>query len=267
MTYLQIDQVTKTYNRAGAGPLLALTETTIGVEKGQFVTIVGPSGCGKTTLLKIVQGLTNPTAGSVRLEGSAVAPRSGKVATVFQSAALFPWFTVLRNVSFGLECSGMPRREARSRAQQELDRVGLRGFENNYPHELSGGMQQRANLARAMAVNPDVLLLDEPYAALDPQTRDDMQAQLLDIWGETRKTVLMITHQIDEAVFLSDRAIVMGPRPGRLVADEHIALPRPRALEIKHTPQFQNYVNQIWHVLRAAEGRPALSTTADQASA
>lgn len=254
MSDLEIQDVSKTYVRKkSADPLHALASTNATVASGEFVTVVGPSGCGKTTLLKIVQGLVAPSSGTVHIGDLKVTGPSTKVATVFQAAALFPWFSVLRNVAFGLECQGVKRKEATARAREQLERVGLSGFEKQYPNELSGGMQQRANLARAMAVSPEILLMDEPYAALDPQTRDEMQAELLAIWDQTRRTVLMITHQIDEAVFLSDRVLVMSPRPGRILADISVDLPRPRDLELKHSPEFQVYVDRIWHLLREAE--------------
>ena len=168
---------------------------------------------------------------------------------VFQEASLFPWFSVARNVGYGLECRKIPRAEAIRRAQPFIEMVGLAGFEKHYPYELSGGMQQRANLARALAVDPAVLLMDEPFAALDAQTREMMQAELLDIWSQTSKTVLFITHQINEAIYLSDRVIVMSARPGRVIADIEIDLPRPRGLDIKRHEQFLKYEDQIWAMI------------------
>jgi NitT/TauT family transport system ATP-binding protein len=168
---------------------------------------------------------------------------------VFQDAALFPWYTVLGNVSYGLQCQGVSKREAHERALPLIKMVGLAGFESKYPYQLSGGMQQRANLARALTVDPEILLMDEPFAALDAQTRELMQAELLRIWAQARKTVLFITHQIDEAIYLSDRVIVMSARPGRILADIPVDLPRPRELHIKRTPGFVALVDRIWELI------------------
>jgi len=168
---------------------------------------------------------------------------------VFQDASLFPWYSVIRNLTYGMECRGVSAKKARSAVLPLLDKVGLTGFEKHYPYELSGGMQQRVNLARALAVDPEILLMDEPFAALDAQTREIMQAELLRIWAETRKTVLFVTHQIDEAIFLSDRVIVMSARPGRIILDSRIDLPRPRSLEIKETPEFLGLQKKIWSLL------------------
>ena len=170
---------------------------------------------------------------------------------VFQDAALFPWYSVLDNVSYGLVCAGVKQEEARKRATPLIELVGLAGFEHKYPYQLSGGMQQRANLARALAVDAPILLMDEPFASLDAQTRELMQAELLRIWNASQKTVVFVTHQIDEAVFLSDRVVVMSARPGRILADIKIDLPRPRALDMKRTPAFVAYEDQIWKLLAA----------------
>jgi NitT/TauT family transport system ATP-binding protein len=231
--------------------LLAIDRLSAGVEEGEFVTIVGPSGCGKTTFLKIVDGLLAPTAGQLLLDGRSISQPGRDRAIVFQDSSLFPWYTVSRNVAYGLECQGVKGAEARDRAQPFIEMVGLEGFEHHYPYELSGGMQQRVNLARALAVSPELLLMDEPFAALDAQTRELMQAELLGIWNQAHKTVLFITHQIDEAIYLSDRVIVMSARPGRVIADITIEIARPRALGVKRSPRFLEYVDQIWNLIES----------------
>jgi len=216
------------------------------VADGEFVSLLGPSGCGKSTFLKIVNGLLRATAGEIRLRGTG---KGREDAMVFQDAALFPWYSVLDNVAYGLVCAGVKRSEARRRAQPLIDLVGLAGFADKYPYQLSGGMQQRANLARALAVDSQILLMDEPFASLDAQTRELMQAELLRIWNTAKKTVVFVTHQIDEAVYLSDRVIVMSGRPGRILADIRVDLPRPRALDVKRSPEFAAYEAQIWKLL------------------
>ena len=229
-----------------ADRLLAIERVDLDIREGEFVSIVGPSGCGKSTFLKIVNGLFPTTEGTIEIRK----PKSGSAdAMVFQDSALFPWYTVIDNVAYGLVCQGVPRKEARLRAQPFIDMVSLAGFEQKFPYQLSGGMQQRANLARALTVDPEILLMDEPFAALDAQTRELMQAELLRIWNEAHKTVLFITHQIDEAIYLSDRVVVMSARPGRILADIPIELPRPRRLEIKRTPEFIRYADQIWTLI------------------
>ena len=211
------------------------------------MSIVGPSGCGKSTLLKIINGLLPNYEGEVQVHS---APRAGPTgAMVFQDAALFPWFNILSNVAYGLRCRGVPARHAYERAMAFIGIVGLSGFESKYPYQLSGGMQQRANLARALTVDPEILLMDEPFAALDAQTREVVQAELLRIWSEARKTVLFITHQIDEAIYLSDRVVVMSARPGRILADLSVALPRPRELRIKRTPEFAALADEVWDLI------------------
>jgi NitT/TauT family transport system ATP-binding protein len=226
--------------------LVAIERMDVDVPQGQFASIVGPSGCGKSTFLKIVNGLLPATEGEIEVRR----PDHGKDhAMVFQDSSLFPWYTVIGNVSYGLVCQGVPRKEAHERAKPLIKLVGLEGFESKYPYQLSGGMQQRANLARALTVDPELLLMDEPFAALDAQTREIMQVELLRIWSQAQKTVLFITHQIDEAIFLSDRVIVMSARPGRILADIPIDLPRPRALELKRTPEFTAYEDQVWKLI------------------
>ena len=226
--------------------LLAVDRVDLDIKEGQFVSIVGPSGCGKSTFLKIVNGLFPATDGTIELRR----PDHGVAhAMVFQDSSLFPWYTIVDNVAYGLVCQGVPRKEAQARAKPLIDLVSLTGFETKFPYQLSGGMQQRANLARALTVDPEILLMDEPFAALDAQTRELMQAELLRIWNEAHKTVLFITHQIDEAIYLSDRVIVMSARPGRILADIAIDLPRPRKLEIKRSPDFITYADQIWSLI------------------
>jgi NitT/TauT family transport system ATP-binding protein len=226
--------------------LLAVEKVDLDIAEGQFVSIVGPSGCGKSTFLKIVNGLFPATEGQIEIKN----PKVGVAhAMVFQDSSLFPWYTIIDNVAYGLVCQGVPRKEAQERAKPLIDLVSLTGFEKKFPYQLSGGMQQRANLARALTVDPEILLMDEPFAALDAQTRELMQAELLRIWHEAHKTVLFITHQIDEAIYLSDRVLVMSARPGRIMADIAIDLPRPRRLEIKRTPEFIKYADEIWGLI------------------
>ena len=227
--------------------LLAIERIDLEIPKGQFVSIVGPSGCGKSTFLKIVNGLLPGYEGEIEILSPAT--RGSAHAMVFQDAALFPWYSVLSNVAYGLMCQGVPRKEAQKRAMPLIKMVGLAGFESKYPYQLSGGMQQRANLARALTVDPELLLMDEPFAALDAQTRELMQAELLRIWAQARKTVLFITHQIDEAIYLADRVLVMSARPGRILADIPIDLPRPRELRVKRTPDFVRFADQVWELI------------------
>ncbi len=234
------DQVTKE-------TLQAIEQIDLEIPEGAFVSIVGPSGCGKSTFLKIVNGLLPDYEGEIEV----LQPNADGTAhaMVFQDASLFPWFNVLSNVAYGLRCRGIPAKVANERAMRFIKMVGLEGFESKYPYQLSGGMQQRANLARALTVDPEILLMDEPFAALDAQTRELMQAELLRIWAEAKKTVLFITHQIDEAIYLADRVLVMSARPGRILADIPVNLPRPRELRIKRTPEFTALADQVWELI------------------
>ena len=229
---------------------LAFADVSLTVGEGEFVCIVGPSGCGKTTLLNVVAGLLRHDEGSLRVGGALVNGPGISRATVFQHASLLPWRTVTGNVRYGME---MQRRfdEAtmRARAEHFVNLVGLAGFESRFPSELSGGMQQRVNLARALATDPEVLLMDEPFAALDAQTREFMQAELLKIWTKQKKTVLFITHQIDEAVFLADRVVVMGTRPGRIKREFAVPFARPRALSVKREPGFLALIDAVWGLI------------------
>jgi len=226
--------------------LVAIESMDLDVADGEFVSLLGPSGCGKSTFLKIVNGLLKATAGEIRLRQNG---KGREDAMVFQDAALFPWYSVLDNVAYGVVCAGVSSAEARKRAAPLVTLVGLDGFETKYPYQLSGGMQQRANLARALAVDAAILLMDEPFASLDAQTREVMQAELLRIWNAARKTVVFVTHQIEEAVYLSDRVVVMSARPGRILADLRIDLPRPRALDVKRSAEFTTYAARIWKLL------------------
>jgi NitT/TauT family transport system ATP-binding protein len=249
-------------DQATGDRLLAIDRVDLDIRSGEFVSIVGPSGCGKSTFLKIVNGLFPATQGTIDISQ----PGSGPAhAMVFQDSSLFPWYSVMSNVAYGLICQGVPKKEAQARSKPFIDMVSLTGFEEKFPYQLSGGMQQRANLARALAVDPAILLMDEPFAALDAQTRELMQAELLRIWSEANKTVLFITHQIDEAIYLSDRVLVMSARPGRILADIPIELDRPRRLEIKRTPEFIRYADEIWTLI-SSQLRPE-SPIVDDAAA
>ena len=229
--------------------LLALDDVTLKVMDGEFLSIVGPSGCGKTTFLSVVDGLLPATGGRILLDGKGVTKPGRDRAVVFQDASLLPWRTVQGNVLYGLECQGVNSREARERAQQFTEMVGLRGFENHYPHELSGGMQQRVNLARALVMDPQILLMDEPFASLDAQTREVMQEELLQIWRQAKKTVLFITHQINEAVYLSDKVVVFTARPGKVKQTVSIDIERPRKLAVKRDPRFLQAEDCIWNLI------------------
>jgi NitT/TauT family transport system ATP-binding protein len=231
------------------GELTVLEDINLSVAAGEFVSLVGPSGCGKTTLLRIVAGLESADRGDIRIDGRGVTRPGIDRGFVFQADALLPWRTVLGNALIGLEVNGARGVEARSRTQGLLRLVGLGGFEGYYPRQLSGGMRQRVNLARALAVDPEVLLMDEPFSALDAQTREIMQTELTRIWASGKKTVLFITHQIDEAVYLSDRVVVLSRRPGRIHEVVSVTLPRPRALSVKRSPEFSAYVERIWRLI------------------
>jgi len=248
---LRIDQLSRWFETRTGEVVEALRGISLDIEEGEFVSIVGASGCGKTTLLRIVDGLIAPSAGQVLLNGRRIAGPGPDRSFVFQQDSLFPWRTVMDNVLFGLEVQGRLNGQARQVAEEMVHLVGLDGFERAYPHELSGGMRQRVNLARALAVDPEVLLMDEPFASLDAQTREIMQSELLRIWNARRKTVLFITHQIDEAIYLADRAIIFTVRPGRVRETLSIDLPRPRSLDVKLSPAFVNKVGYVWRQIEA----------------
>ena len=241
---LSVQGLTKRFNS-----LEVLRSISADIGRGEFVSIVGPSGCGKTTFLRIVGGLEKANGGEVRLDGRVLDGPGPDRGFVFQQDNLLPWRNVLANTEIGPEIGGYRNPEQRSKTMQLLKLVGLAGFENYFPRQLSGGMRQRVNLARALAVDPDLLLMDEPFSALDAQTREIMQTELLRIWEEGRKTVLFVTHQIDEAVYLSDRIFVFARRPGRINEIVEVDLPRPRPLSMKRTPEFVAYVDHIWKLI------------------
>ncbi|MBN8508424.1 MAG: ABC transporter ATP-binding protein [Burkholderiales bacterium] len=229
---------------------LALQATSLEVAENDFITILGPSGCGKSTLLRIVAGLDTQTAGEVLLDGRRIDGPGADRGMVFQSYTLFPWLTVLDNVCFGLVERGLPRAQQLDIAHGFLAKVGLKGFDKHYPKQLSGGMQQRVAIARALANDPRMLLMDEPFGALDHQTRELMQELLLGIWEEQRKTVLFVTHDIDEAVFMGSRVIVMSARPGRIKLDRKVELAHPRHYSVKTTPAFAALKAELTEAVR-----------------
>lgn len=251
MPKLLIDGVARTFpGLRGRPPTRALEPTRLAVADNDFITILGPSGCGKSTLLRIVAGLDTPTEGRVLLDGVPVTGPGPDRGMVFQSYTLFPWLTVRRNICFGLVERGVPARRQREIADYFIAKTGLKGFEDHYPKMLSGGMQQRTALARALANDPKILLLDEPFGALDNQTRALMQELLLGIWEQDRKTVLFVTHDIDEAIFLASRVVVMSARPGRLKCNIAIDLPHPRDYKVKTSPAFAAYKAQLTEEIR-----------------
>lgn len=253
----------------GTTEFTAIKGVALDVQQGEFLTIVGPSGCGKTTLLEILAGLAQPSEGSLRIDGREVSGPSLSRGIVFQQYALLPWRSALANVEFSLEASsGLSRRARRQKAQDALALVGLKGFEQRYPHELSGGMKQRVAIARSLVYEPDILLMDEPFGALDAQTRELLQEELLGLWQRTRTTIVFITHSIDEAVYLGQRVAVMTSRPGRIKALIDVELPRGDLdADIRSHPDFARYRHQIWDLLRTevARARPVATEAREPA--
>src|SRR4051795_6821468 len=243
---IEIDRVSQTFQTSGRQSHLALSDISLRIADGEFVSILGPSGCGKSTLLYIVGGFVNPTEGVAKVKGAAITGPGPDRGPVFQEFALFPWKNVLGNVMYGLRQQGVPRAEAQAQSRRLIEMVGLKGFENFYPKELSGGMKQRVAIARTLAYKPAVLLMDEPFGALDAHTRTRLQNDLLNIWERDRKTVLFVTHSVDEAVFLSDKVVMMSKSPGRIREVIDIDLPRPRRRsELLLDPRYQKYVVDI----------------------
>ena len=241
---IEIRQVSKTY-RTADGEVPSLRPLDFTIHDGEFLVVVGPSGCGKTTLLKMIAGLLPPSAGEIRVEGRAVTKPHGDVGIVFQTAMLLPWRRVLDNVMMPVEIKGLPRAEYRKRALDLLRLVGLEGFERKYPWQLSGGMQQRVSICRALVHDPKIVLMDEPFGALDAMTRERMNVELQRIQRETKKTVLLITHSIPEAVFLADRVMVMTARPGAIDAVYPVPLKRPRSIDVLADPAFVDLTQKI----------------------
>lgn len=228
MGSVEISHISREFVRDDGDKVIALSDITLSIADDEFVSFVGPSGCGKTTLLRIIAGLDNANTGEVRVDGSLITGPGQKVGMVFQEYSLFPWRNVLSNVAFGLQMQGISKEERYEIARKYISLVGLSQFEQSYPHELSGGMKQRVAIARALATDPDILLMDEPFGALDAQTRNFMQCELLDIWETKKKTILFVTHSCDEAVFLSDRVVILSPRPGIIREIFNIPISRPR---------------------------------------
>jgi NitT/TauT family transport system ATP-binding protein len=248
---LEVDGLSKYFYGREGDIRKVLDAITVSIADGEFVCLVGASGCGKTTFIRCVAGLIPAEEGAIRIDGKVVTRPGPDRGFVFQNDALLPWRTVMHNVLFGLEVRGQPFSTTKPTGEALLKLVGLGGFENHYPSELSGGMRQRVNLARALAIDPEVLLMDEPFASLDAQTREIMQRELLKIWAQRRKTVLFITHQIDEAIYLADRVLVFSYRPGRLTADIRIPFARPRELSLKRNPEFLRYVDDVWKLIES----------------
>ncbi len=249
MNILEVSQISKTFAGANGGTV-ALQATDLTVAENDFITILGPSGCGKSTLLRMVAGLDTPTTGRITLDGKTVSGPGADRGMVFQSYTLFPWLTVLQNVCFGLREKGLTLPEQQDIAHQFLAKVGLKDFGNHFPKQLSGGMQQRTALARALANNPRILLMDEPFGALDHQTRELMQELLAGIWEAERKTVMFVTHDIDEAIFMGSRVMVMSARPGRIKCDLPVAIDHPRHYSVKTTPMFSELKSRLTEEIR-----------------
>jgi NitT/TauT family transport system ATP-binding protein len=249
MPQIRVDNVEKRF-----GEVQALRRLTLDVERNEFVCILGPSGCGKTTLLRIVGGLIPPDGGTVYVDDEPVSEPRPNMTLVFQNFRLLPWRTVEDNVGYGLRLRGASKKEARQEVDSYIKMVGLEGFETAYPYQLSGGMQQRVGLARALAIDPQILLMDEPFGALDAQTREVMQEELLRIWNATQKTVVFVTHSIDEALVLSDRVVMMAARPGRIIENIDVPFARPRdPVHLRANPQFTELRTRMWELLRGTE--------------
>jgi NitT/TauT family transport system ATP-binding protein len=255
MPILSAEHVTRTFS-IGRGPdVIAVQDVSLDIEEGELVCLLGSSGCGKTTMLNLFAGFMQPTSGNVKLRGEPITGIEPRCGVVFQSYALFPWLTVQGNVEFGLRMQRLPAGERRDRAARFIELVRLQGFERHYPAELSGGMQQRVTLARILAADPEVLLMDEPFAALDAMTRQEMQEELLRIQEASRKTVMFVTHSIDEALILADRIVVMSARPGRVKAILANRLPRPRHVSIQLSHDYAALKAEVWGLVERDTGR------------
>ena len=253
--FLEVEGVSKFFEIRqdnGVATLQVIDNVSFQVEEGAFLSIIGPSGCGKSTLMRLIDGLQQPESGEVRIEGKAVEGPGPDRGMVFQNHNLMPWRTVVRNVEFGLEMLGVPRQERRERALSILETVDLTGFSEAYPSQLSGGMQQRVGLARALVLNPELLLMDEPFGALDAQTKVLLQEQLERLCRRLQNTVVFVTHDIEEALYLSDRILVMGPRPGRIIEDIQVPFARPRESDLRASLEFARLKQKVWHTLQQA---------------
>jgi NitT/TauT family transport system ATP-binding protein len=247
---IQVNGVGQTYQSRGQ-QVVAVSDVSFDVKPGRFVVLVGPSGCGKSSLLMMMAGLRLPTSGTILISGAPIdAPDPNRVGVVFQEPSLFPWLTAEENVEFPLALRGVGKKDRRARAQEALQLVGLDGFGKRHPHELSGGMKQRVSIARGLVQDPPVLLMDEPFAALDEQTRMTMGDELLRIWAATGKTIIFVTHSLTEAVYLADEVVVMSPRPGRIIDRLDVALPRPRTYEMLSGDTFGSLREKIWRHIR-----------------
>ncbi|HIZ24588.1 MAG TPA: ABC transporter ATP-binding protein [Candidatus Gallimonas intestinigallinarum] len=244
---ISIENLNMVYETDKGDKVTALTDVNLEIESGSFVSLLGPSGCGKTTLLRIIADLITPTSGAVSVGGMSPteARMARKLGMVFQSAVLYDWRSVLKNVEMPLEIMHLPKGERRDRAEHMLEMVGLKDFAHRYPYELSGGMQQRVSIARALAVNPRILLMDEPFSALDEFTREKLHDDLLGIWKENKMTIVFVTHNISESVYLSDKVVVMSPHPGRVSAVLDIDLTRPRCAQMRETEEYYDYIAEI----------------------
>lgn len=257
---ISVRDVRKTFPLKGE-EFVALDRVSIDIADNEFVTVVGPSGCGKSTLMNVLAGLETPTSGEALVDGRDVSGPGPDRGVIFQQYALFPWLTVRKNVEFGLKVAGVPKAERRSRAEHFIEMVGLQQFADALPKMLSGGMKQRCAIARAYAVNPSILLMDEPFGALDALTRVRLQEQLLDTWSQEKRTVMFITHDVDEAVFLANRVVVMAARPGRIFDIVDIDLPYPRTEDVRLSPEFTALRNRIWHSVYHQNPGTAAGTT------
>jgi NitT/TauT family transport system ATP-binding protein len=254
---ISVRNVAKGFHLNRRGNFVVLQDVSFEVRAGEFVVLVGPSGCGKTTLLDLIGGLTEPDGGSILLGGKPITGPGLDRGIVFQQYALFPWLTAQGNIEFGLEAKGLPKAQRAERARYYLSLVGLAGFEDRHPHELSGGMKQRVAIARALSYDPEVLLMDEPFAALDAQTRESLQDELLRIWRQTGKTVVFITHGIEEAVYLGQRVLVMAARPGRITQSLAVDIDRENSGEdLRATPEFVRLRHQIWQLIHQRSDTP-----------
>lgn len=249
MPEIIVDKLTHTFGKGGPNPVTALEDINLKFESGSFNAIIGTSGCGKSTLLKMMAGLFDPSDGQMTLDGEVIKGFSKRRGMVFQQDAVFPWMTVARNISYGPRLQGASKATQAEIEKKWVAKVGLKGFEDRWPRELSGGMRKRVDIGRVYANDPDVLLMDEPFGALDAQTKEKMQSDLLRTWGESRKTVVFVTHDIEEAIFLSDRIIVMSARPGRVRHIEDVALPRPRTDDLRLTEEFLVIKRKLWGML------------------